>query len=76
MMKILSTEGNSTRGASALQALPHQGASTENVLASLGPKVRQLRRQKNLSLQQLAERAGLSAAAIHSATEWSRRSRP
>jgi len=32
---------------------------------SIGPKVRQLRRQKNLSLQQLAERAGLSAAAIH-----------
>jgi len=27
--------------------------------------VRQLRRQKNLSLQQLAERAGLSAAAVH-----------
>src|SRR4029077_4967209 len=57
--------GNSTRGASALEALPHEGASTEDVIASIGPKVRQLRRQKNLSLQQIAERAGLSAAAIH-----------
>lgn len=65
MMKISSTAGNSTRGASALQALPHEGASTQDVIASIGPKVRQLRRQKNLSLQQLAERAGLSAAAIH-----------
>jgi transcriptional regulator with XRE-family HTH domain len=68
MMKIPSTVGNSTRGASALQARqarPHEGASTEDVIASIGPKVRQLRRQKNLSLQQLAERAGLSAAAIH-----------
>ena len=65
MMKIPSTEGNSTRRAGALQALPHQGATTEDVIASIGPKVRQLRRQKNLSLQQLAERAGLSAAAIH-----------
>ena len=60
MMKISSTAGNSTRGASALQALPHEGASTQDVIASIGPKVRQLRRQKNLSLQQLAERAGLS----------------
>ena len=65
MMKIPSTAGNSTRGASSLQALPHEGASTQDVIASIGPKVRQLRRQKNLSLQQLAERAGLSAAAIH-----------
>jgi transcriptional regulator with XRE-family HTH domain len=37
----------------------------DDVIASIGPKVRQLRRQKNLSLQQLAERSGLSAAAIH-----------
>jgi transcriptional regulator with XRE-family HTH domain len=65
MMKIPSTAGNSTRGGSPLQALPLKGATTEDVIASIGPKVRQLRRQKNLSLQQLAERAGLSAAAIH-----------
>ena len=42
-----------------------RSSPTEDVIASIGPKVRQLRRQKNLSLQQLAERAGLSAAAIH-----------
>src|SRR3989475_2386725 len=65
MMKIPSTEGNSTRSASPLQALPREGVTTEDVIASIGPKVRQLRRQRNLSLQQLAERAGLSAAAIH-----------
>jgi transcriptional regulator with XRE-family HTH domain len=65
MMKIASTGGNSTRGESPIQALPREGATTEDVIASIGPKVRQLRRQRNLSLQQLAERAGLSAAAIH-----------
>jgi transcriptional regulator with XRE-family HTH domain len=37
----------------------------QDVIAAIGPKVRQLRRQKNLSLQQLAERSGVSAAAIH-----------
>lgn len=37
----------------------------DDVIASIGTKVRQLRRQKNLSLQQLAERSGMSAAAIH-----------
>ncbi|MGH2731892.1 MAG: cupin domain-containing protein [Actinomycetota bacterium] len=37
----------------------------EDVIAAIGPKVRQLRRQKDLSLQQLAERSGVSAAAIH-----------
>jgi transcriptional regulator with XRE-family HTH domain len=36
-----------------------------DVIAALGPKIRELRRQKNLSLQQLAERSGVSAAAIH-----------
>jgi transcriptional regulator with XRE-family HTH domain len=36
-----------------------------DVIASLGPKIRELRRQKNLSLQQLSERSGVSSAAIH-----------
>ena len=36
-----------------------------DVIAALGPKIRELRRQKSLSLQQLAERSGVSAAAIH-----------
>jgi transcriptional regulator with XRE-family HTH domain len=37
----------------------------EQVIASIGPKIRKLRKQKSLSLQQLAERSGVSAAAIH-----------
>ncbi|MGH2688484.1 MAG: helix-turn-helix domain-containing protein [Actinomycetota bacterium] len=37
----------------------------DDVIAAIGPKIRELRRQKNLSLQQLAERSGVSAAAIH-----------
>ncbi|HSL67756.1 MAG TPA: cupin domain-containing protein [Actinomycetota bacterium] len=37
----------------------------EDVIAAIGPKLRQLRRQKSLSLQQLADRSGVSAAAIH-----------
>ena len=37
----------------------------EERLTSIGPKVRELRRQKNFSLQQLAERSGVSVAAIH-----------
>ena len=37
----------------------------DEVIASIGRKVHQLRQQKTLSLQQLAERSGVSAAAIH-----------
>ncbi|HET7235923.1 MAG TPA: cupin domain-containing protein [Actinomycetota bacterium] len=37
----------------------------EEVIASIGPKLRELRQQKGLSLKQLAERSGVSAAAIH-----------
>ena len=37
----------------------------DEIVASIGPKVRRLRLQKGLSLQQLAERSGVSAAAIH-----------
>jgi transcriptional regulator with XRE-family HTH domain len=36
-----------------------------DVIAAIGPKIKELRRQKNLSLQQLAERSGVSSAAIH-----------
>jgi transcriptional regulator with XRE-family HTH domain len=43
-----------------------EGISLLNdVIAAIGPKIRELRRQKSLSLQQLAERSGVSAAAIH-----------
>ncbi|SRR6266536_1232713 len=36
-----------------------------DTIARIGPKIRQLRQQKNLSLQQLSDRSGVSAAAIH-----------
>src|SRR5437870_12696293 len=65
MMKNTSTQRNSTAAADPVQADPGRSSPTEDVIASIGPKVRQLRRQKNLSLQQLSERSGLSTAAIH-----------
>lgn len=37
----------------------------EEIIASIGPKLRALRQQKKLSLKQLSERSGVSAAAIH-----------
>jgi transcriptional regulator with XRE-family HTH domain len=37
----------------------------EEIVSSIGPKLRELRTQRGLSLQQLAERADVSAAAIH-----------
>ena len=37
----------------------------DDVIAGIGPKLRDLRQQKGLSLKQLAERSGVSAAAIH-----------
>ena len=36
-----------------------------DAVASIGPRIRQLRQQKKMSLQQLAERSDVSAAAIH-----------
>jgi transcriptional regulator with XRE-family HTH domain len=40
-------------------------AALREIVGSIGPKVRELRAQRNLSLQQLAVRADVSAAAIH-----------
>ncbi len=40
-------------------------ASWEPIVGAIGPKVRDLRQQHGLSLQQLAQRSGVSAAAIH-----------
>jgi transcriptional regulator with XRE-family HTH domain len=40
-------------------------AGLDEIVGSIGPKVRELRAQRNLSLQQLAVRADVSAAAIH-----------
>jgi transcriptional regulator with XRE-family HTH domain len=37
----------------------------DRIVSSIGPKLRELRLQRGLSLQQLAERAEVSAAAIH-----------
>src|SRR5947209_6239598 len=37
----------------------------EPIVGAIGPKVRELRQQLGLALQQLASRAGVSAAAIH-----------
>ena len=37
----------------------------DRIVSSIGPKLRELRLQRGLSLQQLAERADVSAAAIH-----------
>jgi transcriptional regulator with XRE-family HTH domain len=43
-----------------------EGAGTlDRIVSSIGPKLRELRLQRGLSLQQLAERADVSAAAIH-----------
>ena len=46
---------------------PHQvsGESLSAVVNSIGPKIRRLRKQWNLSLQQLADRSDVSTAAIH-----------
>jgi transcriptional regulator with XRE-family HTH domain len=41
------------------------GDHVEGVVSSIGPKLQHLRRQQRLSLQQLAARAEVSAAAIH-----------
>jgi len=49
---------------------PDDGAGSaasglEEIVSSIGPKLRELRAQRGLSLQQLAERSDVSAAAIH-----------
>ncbi|GAA3235545.1 XRE family transcriptional regulator [Pseudonocardia petroleophila] len=44
---------------------PGDPAAWEPIVGAIGPKVRDLRQQIGLSLQQLAQRSGVSAAAIH-----------
>jgi transcriptional regulator with XRE-family HTH domain len=44
---------------------PTNGAGWEPIVGAIGPKIRQLRQQLGLSLQQLAVRAEVSAAGIH-----------
>jgi transcriptional regulator with XRE-family HTH domain len=41
------------------------GTELDQIVSSIGPKLRELRLQQGLSLQQLAERSDVSAAAIH-----------
>jgi transcriptional regulator with XRE-family HTH domain len=47
------------------QGGPAQNAGLETIVESIGPKARDLRQRLGLSLQQLAARSGVSAAAIH-----------
>ena len=56
--------GNAGAG-SAAPPVPTQGEDLSAVVNSIGPKVRRLRKQWNLSLQQLADRSNVSTAAIH-----------
>ena len=42
-----------------------QALAVDRIVSAIGPRLRELRLQHSLSLQQLAERAGVSAAAIH-----------
>ncbi len=42
-----------------------RGRQRESIVRAIGPKVRQLRQDSGFSLQQLARRADVSAAAIH-----------
>src|SRR5436190_19695601 len=41
------------------------GGEVGRIVSGIGPRLRELRLHHSLSLQQLAERAGVSAAAIH-----------
>jgi transcriptional regulator with XRE-family HTH domain len=52
-------------GAAETVAVDGEGSALERIVSSIGPKLRELRLQRGLSLQQLAERADVSAAAIH-----------
>lgn len=60
------------RAATAPEDLPDDGAvpgatetERESIVRAIGPKVHRLRQDNGLSLQQLARRADVSAAAIH-----------
>ncbi|MDQ4021846.1 MAG: cupin domain-containing protein [Actinomycetota bacterium] len=61
--------GRSPGGSSGRNGLPRDGVGPapawEPIVGAIGPKVRELRQQLGLSLQQLASRADVSAAAIH-----------
>jgi transcriptional regulator with XRE-family HTH domain len=52
-------------GAAETAAAAEGDSTLDRIVSSIGPKLRELRLQRGLSLQQLAERADVSAAAIH-----------
>ena len=52
-------------GAADPAAVSEGESVLDRIVSSIGPKLRELRLQRGLSLQQLAERADVSAAAIH-----------
>jgi transcriptional regulator with XRE-family HTH domain len=63
----LSSGGGATvsSGGGATVSSGGGAAEVDRIVGSIGPRLRELRLQQSLSLQQLAERAGVSAAAIH-----------
>src|SRR5947207_15951063 len=52
-------------GAAETAAASEGDSTLYRIVSSIGPKLRELRLQRGLSLQQLAERADVSDAAIH-----------
>ena len=52
-------------GAAETAAASEGDSTLDRIVSSIGPKLRELRLQRGLSLQQLAERSDVSAAAIH-----------
>jgi transcriptional regulator with XRE-family HTH domain len=52
-------------GAEVVDEAPVPPTELEEIVNSIGPKLRELRAQRNLSLQQLADLSDVSAAAIH-----------
>jgi transcriptional regulator with XRE-family HTH domain len=52
-------------GDGVIERSSDRAGDLDQIVSSIGPKLRELRLQRRLSLQQLAERANVSAAAIH-----------
>ncbi|MGH8994263.1 MAG: helix-turn-helix domain-containing protein [Acidimicrobiia bacterium] len=61
-MKEQAAVGGSDSSPPTVRGVP---GSLNEIVTSIGPKLRELRLQRGLSLQQLADRADVSAAAIH-----------
>lgn len=59
------TEAGAAEASPTPLAAESDGAGLQGIVNSIGPKLRELRAQRGLSLQQLADRSDVSAAAIH-----------